>query len=238
MKRILIAGVVSTLLAGAAYAASAPINAAIADAGRPATDTARDANRHPADLMDFASIKPGQQVVDLLPGGGYFTRLFAKTVGTSGHVYALMAKAPNEAFNALVAANPNVSVIQSPLDNFKTPQPVDVIWTSDNYHDVHNKGFATDVAAMNKAIFAALKPGGIYMVIDHRAAKGAGPGATDALHRTDEDIAKQEILAAGFKLAAESKILTNPADDNTKKVFEAGEHDHTDQFVLKFQKPM
>jgi predicted methyltransferase len=75
------------------------------------------------------------------------------------------------------------------------------------------------------------------MVVDHRAAKGAGKDSTAKLHRMDEDIAKQEIEAAGFKLVAESKILTNPSDDNTKRVFEAGEHDHTDQMVLKFRKP-
>ncbi len=75
------------------------------------------------------------------------------------------------------------------------------------------------------------------MVIDHRAAKGAGPDASSKLHRMDEDIAKTQIEAAGFKLVGESKVLTNPSDDNTKRVFEAGEHDKTDQFVLKFRKP-
>ncbi len=90
---------------------------------------------------------------------------------------------------------------------------------------------------MNKAIFKSLKPGGYYIVIDHRAAKGAGPAVTETLHRMDEDIAKQEIESAGFKLVSEGKVLTNASDDDTKKVFEAGEHDHTDQFMLKFQKP-
>jgi predicted methyltransferase len=102
---------------------------------------------------------------------------------------------------------------------------------------MHNKQYAVDVAKVNKAIFASLKHGGLYIVVDHRAVKGAGVAATEALHRMDEDVAKQEIEAAGFKLVAESKILTNPSDDDTKRVFEAGEHDHTDQMVLKFRKP-
>jgi predicted methyltransferase len=86
-------------------------------------------------------------------------------------------------------------------------------------------------------VFASLKPGGVYMVVDHRAAKGAGAGVTETLHRMDEDITKREVEAAGFSLAAESKILANPSDDDNKRVFEQGEHDHTDQFVLKFVKP-
>jgi predicted methyltransferase len=102
---------------------------------------------------------------------------------------------------------------------------------------MHNKAYAMDPAKVNKAVFASLKPGGIYIVVDHRAAKGAGAGVTETLHRMDEDIARREIEAAGFRLVAESKILTNPSDDNTKRVFEQGEHDHTDQFVLKFAKP-
>jgi predicted methyltransferase len=93
------------------------------------------------------------------------------------------------------------------------------------------------VAAVNKAIFNSLKPGGLFIVVDHRAAKGAGADVPDKLHRMDEDIAKQEIEAAGFKLVAESKILTRPADDDTKRIFETGEHDNTDQMVLKFRKP-
>ncbi len=249
MKRILIAALVSTVVGGAAYAASASNTAALSNAARPATDTSRDEFRKPAELMDFAGIKPGMTVVDLLPGGGYYTHLFAKAVGPQGKVIAYFGvqydarlttagKDPNNQFTDLKQLYPNLSVQHAPLAQFSTPQPVDLIWTSDNYHDTHNASYATDVAAMNKGIFAALKPGGYFIVVDHRAVKGAGAGATEALHRQDEDIAKREIEAAGFKLVAESNILTNAADDDSKRVFEAGEHDHTDQMVLKFQKPL
>ena len=249
MKNLLIAGLMGTVLScGTAMAAPAYIEKAVADPARPAEDTKRDAQRMPAALTEFADIKPGMTVVDLLPGTGYFTRIFAKSVGPKGQVYAYVgtwadariAKAGQDPDNQLAAlknAYANVGVIHGPLDQFVTPTKVDVVWTSDNYHDVHNKSFATDVAAMNKAIYASLKPGGVYVVIDHRAAKGAGAGSTEALHRMDEDIAKQEIEAAGFKLVSESKMLTRSDDNNTKKIFEDGEHDHTDQMVLKFRKP-
>jgi predicted methyltransferase len=236
------------ILAAAAPAASAAIEKAIADPARPATDTSRDAGRKPAEVVAWAGIKPGMKVVDLLPGGGYFTRIFARTVGDNGIVYAYFGtqydarlktqgKDPDNQFADLKATYRNLHVIHGPLPEFVTPEPVDLVWTSDNYHDMHNKAYNMDVNAVNKHIYDSLRPGGFYIVIDHRAAKGAGAGVTESLHRMDEDIAKEEIKAAGFKLVAEGKVLTNPSDDDTKRVFEAGEHDHTDQFMLKFQKP-
>jgi predicted methyltransferase len=242
-----------SLVAFTAGAASAAlpgyIEKALSDSARPAADTSRDANRHPGELIAFAGLKPGMSVVDLFPGGGYYTRIFAKAVGPKGRVYAYISngadarlksqgKDPDNQMADFKAAYPNLGVIHGPLSGFVTPEPVDMVWTSDNYHDMHNvPTAAADIASMNKGIFDSLKHGGIYMVIDHRAAKGAGLDATSKLHRMDEDVAKQEIEAAGFKLVAESKILTNPSDDNTKRVFEAGEHDRTDQMVLKFRKP-
>jgi predicted methyltransferase len=238
------------LSAGAAFAAlPATIQSALSDTARPAADTSRDVNRHPGELLVFAGLKPGMKVVDLFPGGGYYTRIFAKAVGPKGRVYAYISNAgdarmktqgkdPDNQMADFKAAYPNLGVIHGPLSGFVTPEPVDMVWTSDNYHDMHNVPTqAADIASMNKGIFDSLKHGGIYMVVDHRAAKGAGLDATSKLHRMDEDVAKQEIEAAGFKLVAEDKILTNPSDDNTKRVFEAGEHDHTDQMVLKFRKP-
>jgi len=250
-SHFLAAAALIALSAGAALAADVPayIQTAISDPARPESDTSRDPNRHPGELLAFAGIKPGMSVVDVSPGAGYFTRIFAKAVGPTGHVYAYISNAgdarlkaagkdPDNQFADIKAAYPNVAVLHGPFSGFATPAPVDVVWTSDNLHDFHNgPTAAADLAAMTKGIFASLKPGGIYMVVDHRAAKGAGAASTSALHRMDEDIAKKEIEAAGFKLVAESDILKNPSDDNTKRVFEQGEHDHTDQFVLKFRKP-
>lgn len=249
--RYLAATAILALTAGAALAAAVPayIEKALSDPGRPAADTSRDANRHPGELIAFAGIKPGMKVVDVFPGAGYYTRIFAKTVGDKGQVYAYISNAgdarlksqgkdPDNQMADLKATYHNLGVLHGPYSSFVTPEPVDVVWTSDNYHDFHNgPTAAADLPAMNKGIFNSLKHGGIYLVLDHRAPKGAGADATSKLHRMDEDIAKQEIEAAGFKLVSESKILTNPSDDNSKRVFEAGEHDKTDQFVLKFRKP-
>jgi predicted methyltransferase len=131
----------------------------------------------------------------------------------------------------------NVVALHSLPDDFRTPEPVDLVWTSDNYHDLHNANFLTNVAKMNAAIFAALKPGGYYLVIDHRAVDGAGVSVTGTLHRMDQAVARRELEAAGFRFVAASDVLTRPADDRTKAIVEQGLHDHTDQFVLKFQKP-
>jgi predicted methyltransferase len=248
--RAILAGLV--FLTAPAMAAPANIEMAVKDAARPATDVSRDAGRKPAELLAFAGVRPGMVVVDMLPGigatGGYFTRLFAKAVGPKGRVYAYFGtqydarlkgqgQDPNNQFADLKRVYPNLGTVHGPLEEFVTPEKVDMVWTSDNYHDMHNKAYAMDPNKVNKAVFASLKPGGIYMMVDHRAAKGAGAGVTETLHRMDEDIAKKEIEAAGFRLVAEAKILTNPADNNSKRVFEQGEHDHTDQFVLKFVKP-
>ncbi|HWY62339.1 MAG TPA: hypothetical protein VNW15_10610 [Rhizomicrobium sp.] len=252
MKRTLLITslMAASLLGGAALAAvPAYIEKAVSDPARPADDTKRDAGRLPAELTEFAGIKPGMKVVDMLPGGGYFTRIFAKAVGPTGQVYAYFGlqydarlktqgKDPDNQFTDLKATYPNLGVIHGKLENFVTPEEVDIVWTADNYHDMLTKAYGpNDMAAVNKAIFNSLKPGGYYVIVDHRAVKGTGVEISDKLHRADEDVVKSQVEAAGFKLAAESKILTRPSDDNTKRIFEEGEHDHTDQMVLKFRKP-
>lgn len=243
-----LASVSLAILALAATSALAAPRPLADDPARPAADTARDAARKPAEMLVFAGIHPGSVVVDLLPGGGYFTRIFAKAVGPKGRVYAYFGtqydarlksqgKDPDQQFTDLKRTYPNLGVIHGPLETFVTPEPVDVVWTSQNYHDMHTKAYAMDVAKVDKAIFNSLKPGGVFVVVDHRAAKGAGVDISEKLHRMDEDVAKAEAKAAGFRLIAEGNALANPSDDDTKRVFEAGEHDHTDQFMLKFQKP-
>src|ERR1051326_6150186 len=182
--------------------------AAVADPARPADDTARDANRKPAEMIVFAGIKPGAVVVDLIPGRGYFTRLFAKAVGPTGHVYAyfpseldgmLKGKPPSVTAVANDGANyGNVTLIHALVAKFVTPQLVDVVWTSQNYHDLHDAFFGPqDLSVVNKAIFNSLKPGGYYVVLDHVAEKGSGLRDTDTLHRIDPAAVKAEVTAAG-----------------------------------------
>jgi predicted methyltransferase len=237
-----------TMLTPAAYAADIPAyaTAAVADMARPAADQARDADRKPAEMIAFAGIKPGDKVIDMLPGGGYFTRVFSKAVGANGKVYAFvpeeitkMRATAADGVKAISAdaAFSNVAVLVTPLASMKASEPVDMVWTSQNYHDLHNKAFGGDVSVVNKAAFAALKPGGTYIVLDHAAEKGSGARDTETLHRIDAEAVKKEVAAAGFVLEGESDALRHPADDHTGKVFDSGIRGKTDQFVLKFKKP-
>jgi predicted methyltransferase len=244
-------------LAGPANAATAKlpayVTAALSDPGRTDADKAQDADRKPGEMVVFAGIKPGMKVVDLIPGGGYFTRIFAKVVGDKGFVYAYVPSnldefikkrySVTEVTSALLskpyAAYNNVAVLHAPVEKFVVPEQVDLVWTSRNYHDLHDKFFGpADLKAVNKAIFDSLKPGGIFLVLDHAAEPGSGLRDTDTLHRIDEAAVKQEVEAAGFKLVGESKLLRNPADDHKSKIFDASVKGKTDQFILKFRKPV
>jgi predicted methyltransferase len=238
------------LVDSAALAASAPkyVTAAVNDPARPDADKMRDAERKPAETLTFAGIKPGQQVAEFIPGSGYFTRLISKIVGPSGHVYALVPPprpnappgAPNmaTAVQELAKTYTNVSVvfIGQGGPGLGLPQPVDVVWTSQNYHDFHNRPNA-DMTAFNKQVLDALKPGGTFLVLDHASAPGAGTTVTSTLHRIDPEAAKTEIESAGFKLAGESGVLHNPNDPHTANVRDPSIRGKTDQFILKFTKP-
>jgi predicted methyltransferase len=227
-------------------AASAAVTKAINDPAR-AADKADDARRKIAALATFAEIKPGQKVVDLIPGGGYFTRVFSGIVGPKGHVYAVW---PNEyakedtddaAGSAKLAADPhysNVSVLNQAANQLSTPEPVDVVFTSQNYHDYPDKFMGSeDPAVLNKQVFDALKPGGLWVIVDHVAPAGTGMTDTDTLHRIDPAIVKKQVVAAGFVFDGESSVLRNPKDPHTIKVFDKSIRGHTDQFVYRFRKP-
>jgi predicted methyltransferase len=242
----------AVLLASSTMVFAAPptakMKAAVADTARPSDQTARDENRKPAEMLAFAGITPGKVVVDMLPGAGYFTRIFAKAVEPGGRVYAYFGtqydarlkgqgKDPDYQFADLKQTYKNLGVIHGYLPQFVTPVPVDVVWTAQNYHDMHNKQYAMDVNEVNKAIFKSLKPGGYYIVIDHKAAESAGDDVTETLHRIKESTVKKEVEAAGFRLVAEGHDLNYPSDDGTKRVFENDIRGKTNQFMLKFQKP-
>ena len=248
----LVAAISFATLASAAtdkpVAISKPIAAAVADPARPQADRDRDADRKPAECIAFAGLKPGQRIADLLPGGGYFTRIFSGVVGPKGEVFAVATPKrpdappdrpePSAAVRA-IAADPhykNVTVSVEKVVELKLPEKLDMVWTSQNYHDVHNVK-DIDVGAFNKAVFDSLKPGGIYIVIDHATEKGAGFTATSTLHRSDPDAVKSEVMAAGFEFVGSSDVIANPADDHKVAVFEQGLHDKTDRYVLKFRKP-
>jgi predicted methyltransferase len=230
------------------FAAPAPFAAVLADPGRPAEDRVRDAARKPAEMLAFAGVRPGMTVLEILPGGGYFTRLFSAAVGPSGRVLAYVPEElvgapykPLESAGKIAAekGRENVRVVHDPLMQDVPPDfanTLDLVWTSQNYHDVHNLAGA-DAIGFNKLIFKALKPGGTYVVLDHSAARGSGISATRTLHRIDPAQVRKEVEAAGFVFAGESKLLANPADPRTAGVFDPSIRGRTDQFVYRFRKP-
>jgi len=241
------AALATMTLPALAAAAAPPYTAAVADAARPAADTARDADRKPAEMLAFAHVKPGETVVDYMPGKGYFTRLFSAAVGPRGAVYTetpqmmvdLYAKG-GHAMPPSVSTEPgrgNVHDVVASGGSFHLPAPADLVWTSQNYHDVHIFAGAAGAAQLDKAVFDALRPGGLFVVLDHAGAPGLDDDGMKKLHRIDEALVKKEVLAAGFVLDGESEALRNPADPHSANVFDPSIRGHTDQFILRFRKP-
>jgi predicted methyltransferase len=227
---------------------SREIAAAVGDSSRPSTDTARDVDRKPVETLAFAGVKPGDKVADYAAGAGYFTRLFAGIVESTGHVYAVVPSGlfqyPNivkgiAEIEAYAVHHPNVTVtFASALETTKFPEKLDLFWISQNYHDLHDSFMGpVDMAAFNKAVYDALKPGGVYVVLDHSAAAGAPADVTETLHRIEPSTVRREVEAAGFNFDGESAVLANPADPRTAGVFDKSIRGHTDQFIFKFRKP-
>jgi len=241
-----IAATFAVVAAPAPTGASAYVTSALADPARKA-DTGDDARRHAADVMTFADVKPGQKVLELVPGEGYWTRIFSGIVGAKGHVYTVWPNEMNEysakslaAWQGLVTKAPytNVSLLQQPAATLSVSEPVDLVFTVQNYHDYHDKFMGpVDMASFDKQVFNALKPGGVFVVVDHSAVAGSGFSTTETLHRVDEDAVKKEVEAAGFVLDGESDALRNKDDARTAKVFDPAIRGKTDQFILRFKKP-
>jgi predicted methyltransferase len=245
MLSILAALAVGALALPAHAQVPAHITAALADPARPATDTARDTTRHPGEILALAEVKPGAKVVDFIIGGGYFTRILSAAVGPTGTVYAYQPAefikfqaSYGENLKTVAAAYANVRPLDASLGALDLPDGLDLVITVQNYHDLYLKQSPAGTAAkLDAEIFKALKPGGVFLIIDHAAADGSGTTAADSLHRIDIAAVKQDVEAAGFKLAAESPLLRNAADLRTLIVFDPAIRGKTDQFILKFVKP-
>jgi predicted methyltransferase len=248
VRNLWVSVLAATAIAGAGVAAAAApayLTAALGDTKRPPADSSRDVARKPAELLAFAEVKPGQKVADFMMGSGYFTRILSPAVGPKGQVYAYQSAefikfraAYGTEQSSVVADYKNVVPLTAPLSAVGLPDGLDLVLTVQNYHDLHLKPFPVGTAdGVNKQVFKALKPGGIYLVVDHAAAPGAPAEVADSLHRIDEAIVKKEVEAAGFKLVGEDKMLANPADPHTANVFRPEIRGKTDQFVLKFRKP-
>jgi predicted methyltransferase len=183
-----------------------------------------------------------------MPGNTYFTRILSKVVGPSGKVYAFIPNEeikncpPGEVAEALVIAQDpvyrNVILMTAPVNQFSTPERLDLLWTALNYHDLHDAYMGpADIRGLNRSFFNSLKPGGVFMVIDHAASSGSGLRDTESLHRIDPAILRTEIEEAGFVFEAQSDDLRNAADDHSRMVFDPRVRGTTDQFVCKFRKP-
>ena len=234
---------------GAVAAAPAPgksIAEAIADPSRPAADKALDDARKPAELLKFIHLKAGQKIVDLFPGP-YWDRMFADVVGPDGKVFMFlpteiikaegMKDAPADQAHPF-PDHPNVTVLVSPVNALAIPEPVDVVWIRQNYHDLYDPFMGpANVPAFNKLVLAALKPGGLYVIIDHSAPDGSGLAATNTTHRIDAAVVKSDLAAAGFKFVGESNVLRNKDDARDKLVFDKSIRGKTDQFIYVFKKP-
>ena len=232
----------SGLAAGPSPAASMN-DLAIADSGRPAADTARDAERKPGVILDFAHVHAGETVLELIPGGGYFTRILSKAVGPTGTVYAASPPVQNMGAAAeAIAADPRYANVKAVPLNASTLGPdgpmVDLIFTAQNYHDLHRTEAHQDVPRFDTYLFGKLKSGGILIVIDHIAADGAPVTETaDTLHRIDPAAVLKEVESVGFVFDGQIDALRNPHDSHMVKVSDPAIRGHTDQFVFRFRKP-
>ncbi len=242
---LMVAGCAPGAMDGTAAPVSADYAAALADPSRPAADRERDSVRKPAELLAFARIAPGEKVGDFVMGGGYVTRLLAAAVGPAGRVYAFQPaefigfrKEYGDDQAAVDAAYANVDAVGGPFAAPAFAQPLDTIITVQNFHDLYLKPFPEGTGARaSAALFAALKPGGTLVVVDHSAADGTGTTLADSLHRIDKAAVVAALTAAGFRLEAESDLYRHADDPLTANVFDPAIRGDTDQFALRFRKP-
>jgi predicted methyltransferase len=217
----------------------AHIRRAVESPERNAEARARDYHRKPAEIMTMSGIEEGDKIVEIASFGQYFTTMLSAAVGPTGRVdmYDLpyTERFAGPASREFDEKHANAVYHQESYNDVVLPQNVDSVWMVLYYHDLKPQG--VDTAAFNRKIFNALKPGGIYLVIDHKAEDGSGWRDAGTIHRMGVDTIKQEILAAGFELKQESDLLANPADDRTKMVFAPGTRGTTDQAFFIFRKP-
>jgi predicted methyltransferase len=226
------------VVAGCAALAPAPdYTALVANADRSEADRNNDKRRNPVELLKFYDLRPGMTAADLGAIGGYNSELMARAVGASGKVYAhnLPAYAARIVDRMKTPAMANVVAVTREYEDPLPPEArnLDAVVFNFAYHDTVHLG--VDRAKLNRAIFNALKSGGVYIIADHSGRAGSGAGETKSLHRIEEAFLRREVEAAGFRLAAEGQFLRNADDPRTAPVFK--NTIPNDEFVLKFVKP-
>jgi predicted methyltransferase len=239
MERLSVIGAFLILLLPVSWVASNVAHAQdyktiLANPERPESERALDAARKPEEVFKFFGVKPGDKVADLMASRGYSTAILSQLAGEKGVVYSAnptVRPEVRERFkNPLYA---NVQILEGDMGSVALPSDgsLDFVFINLDYHELDE----TARTAMNKRVFAALKPGGVYGVIDHSAQEGAGDKFGKSLHRIEKTLVIQEVTAAGFALAKEGEMLRNPADRRTETVFK--DRGNSDRFVLRFEKP-
>jgi len=230
------AGLITSGLWGlpAAPVSAQDFTAILANPERPANERALDAARKPEETLKFYGVRVGDKVADLMASRGYYTAVLSRLVGEKGVVYAAhptIRQETRERFKGPLYAN--VKLIEGNMGSVALPADgsLDFVLINLDYHEVDQ----ADRAAMNRRVFAALKPGGVYGVVDHAAQEGAGDQFRNSLHRIEKTLVIQEVIAVGFVLAKEGDMLRNPADQRTQSVFK--DRGKSDRFVLRFEKP-
>ncbi len=222
---------------------NAVIHDAVSDPARPAGYRAADPLRKPAETLAFAGVRPGMTVGEFYPAGGYFTRMLSDVVGSSGHIYAIENAGWNDSVKddrAMLAEGKwtNVSLDVQPFGSARFPKPLDLAWVTQNYHDMKIAKYGpVDTLAFDRSVYSALKPGGVFFILDHQGRPNMSEADIAKMHRINRDVVVREVTSAGFKLAAEGNFLHRPGDDHTKPIFDPSIRGHTDQYALKFVKP-
>jgi len=215
------------------------MKAALASPDRPAKDKERDAARKPIETVQFAGIKTGQTVLEVIAVGGWFTEVLSAAVGPTGKVYAqnptFFTGRPGfaEAEKAQDDRLKNVTPIHGDLPDPNLKGKADVALTAQNLHDIYNSQGEDAAVALFKGVYEDLKPGGTFIVIDHVGIAGQD---NKMFHRIELSQAKAVLTKAGFKIDAESDLLKNPKDDHTKGVRDPSVQGHTDQFMIRAKK--
>jgi predicted methyltransferase len=237
------------LCAGASFADNhLQIERAVAHDARPEADRQRDANRKPAQVLEFFGIEPGMKVVDVFAGGGYYAEILSYAVGQEGEV----ALYNNGGWDGFVGAGvaerlegnrlPNVQSVvmeanELALEDDYYDAAVFVLGFHDLYYEDEPSWPAIDADNFVERLYRMIKPGGILGIVDHAAESGVSVAVANTLHRIDPGIIRSDLISAGFEFVGESDILRNSNDDRSKPMSDPSVRGKTDRVVMKFRKP-